>query len=256
MPRYQLIIEYDGTDFVGWQRQSNGLAVQEVLETAGAALTSGGGVAAVAAGRTDTGVHAKAMGAHIDLEKDLSADAVRDGLNFHMRPHPVSVLQAREVVSEFHARFSCVGRVYEYRIANQRAPLALMRARAWRVAQPLDIDAMHEAAQEFVGRHDFTTFRASACQAASPVKSLDRFSVTREQMSNDAGDMIILQCAAISFLHNQVRSMVGSLVDVGRGKWDRSDVASAIAAKDRSRCGPVAPAEGLYFVRAVYPNAT
>ncbi|MAW78758.1 MAG: tRNA pseudouridine(38-40) synthase TruA [Parvularcula sp.] len=245
MARYKLILEYDGTDFVGWQRQENGLSVQVVLEDAAKAFC-GETVTAFAAGRTDAGVHALAMAVHMDIEKDVSADKVKDAINQHMRPHPVAILSAEEVSEDFHARFSCVRRAYEYRIVNRRAPLALDAGRAWRVPQTLDADAMHEAAQCLVGKHDFTTFRASACQSDSPVKTLDEISVSR------VGEDIFIRCAARSFLHHQVRSMTGSLVEVGRGKWRARDLNEALKAADRTRCGQVAPAEGLYFVRADY----
>lgn len=245
MPRYKLIIEYHGGPFVGWQRQKNGLAVQEVLEDAAEGLC-GEKVTAFAAGRTDTGVHALAMTAHIDLPKDYHSDAVRDALNYHMKEHPVSVLHAEERGDDFHARFSCIRRSYEYRIVNRRPPLALEAGLVWRIVEPLDVDAMDEAAQVLVGKHDFTTFRAAACQAESPVKSVEEISVMR------AGDNVIIRCAARSFLHHQVRSFTGSLVEVGRGKWRARDLKAALEARDRSRCAVVAPPDGLYFVRADY----
>ena len=247
MPRYKLVLEYDGTPFVGWQRQENGLSVQEALEKAIERL-SGEIVTTHAAGRTDAGVHALAMAAHFDLEKAYPADVVRDAVNQHLRPAPVSVLEAAEVGDEFHARFSCIGRAYEYRIVNRRPPLALDVNRAWRLTQSLDADAMHEAAQVLLGKHDFTTFRAAACQAKSPVKSLDEISVSR------AGEEVYVRCAARSFLHNQVRSFVGSLVEVGKGKWRTRDLKAALDARDRAQCGQVAPAEGLYFRCAFYDN--
>ena len=250
MFRYKLILEFDGAPFVGWQRQDNGPSVQAALEAAGRAMCSGGEAVAVAAGRTDAGVHALAMSAHIDLPKEFAADKVRDGLNFHLRPAPIAVLSADLAPADFHARFSCIGRAYEYRLVTRRAHLSLEAGRAWRISRTLDVEAMHEAAQGFVGQHDFTTFRASACQAASPVKTLSEFVVSRDK------EHIFLRCAAKSFLHNQVRSMVGSLVEVGLGKWGTGDIQSALAAKDRQYCGPVAPAEGLYFLRADYPALT
>lgn len=245
MARYKLILEYDGTNFVGWQRQENGLSVQEVLEQAAKAFC-GEDIAAFAAGRTDAGVHALAMTAHMDIEKETRADKVKDAVNQHMRPHPIAILSAEEVSDDFHARFSCVRRAYEYRIVNRRAPLALDMGRAWRVPQKLDADTMHEAAQCLVGKHDFTTFRAAACQSDSPVKTLDEISVSR------MGEDIFIRCAARSFLHHQVRSMTGSLVEVGKGKWRVKEMKAALDAADRTRCGQVAPAEGLYFVRAEY----
>ena len=245
MARYKLILEYDGTNFVGWQRQENGLSIQEILEDAVKAFC-GENVIAHAAGRTDAGVHALAMTAHIEIEKSPAADTVRDAVNQHMRPHPIAILSAEQAGDDFHARFSCVRRAYEYRIVNRRAPLALDAGRAWRVPQKLDADAMHEAAQCLVGKHDFTTFRSIKCQADSPVKTLDEISVSR------IGEEVILRCAARSFLHNQVRSFVGTLVEAGKGKWRARDVKAALDAADRARCGQVAPPEGLYFVRAEY----
>lgn len=245
MARYKLILEYDGTPFVGWQRQENGPSVQAALEAAVYAL-SGAHKPAHAAGRTDAGVHALGMVAHIDLDKEFPVEKVRDGLSQHLRPAPIVVLQAEQVSEEFHARFSCVGRAYEYRIINRRARLTLDRNRAWRIQQPLDAEVMHAAAQTLVGKHDFTTFRAAACQSASPVKTLNEISVTR------AGDEVFVRCAARSFLHHQVRSFAGTLAEVGRKKWRVEDVKAALDAKDRSRCAPVAPSEGLYFLRADY----
>jgi len=245
MARYKLIIEYDGTDFVGWQRQENGLSIQESIERAVAAFC-GETVNAHAAGRTDSGVHAFAMAAHIELVKDWPADVVRDALNHHLLPAPIVILAAERVADDFHARFSCVGRAYEYRIVNRRTPLALDRNRAWRVTFKLDAEAMDKAAQVLVGRHDFTTFRSTKCQSDSPVKTLNEISVSR------VGEDIYIRCAARSFLHNQVRSFVGSLVEVGKGKWRARDIKAALEAADRTRCGPVAPAEGLYFLRADY----
>jgi len=245
MPRYKLIIEYDGGPFVGWQRQENGPSIQAALERAAFKLT-GEKVVSHAAGRTDAGVHALAMCAHIDLEKVFREDVVRDALNQHLKPDPISVLSAQAVSDEFHARFSCIGRGYEYRIVNRRPPLTLERGKVWRVQAPLDAVAMHDAAQALVGKHDFTTFRAAQCQADSPVKTLDEISVAR------AGEEVIIRCAARSFLHSQVRSFAGSLVEVGRGKWRVRDLQAALKAADRSACGPVAPPDGLYFMRARY----
>ncbi len=245
MTRYKLTVEYDGTGFVGWQRQDNGLSVQEVIERAVTAFC--GETASVhSAGRTDSGVHALAMTAHVELEKDWRADVVRNALNQHMRPAPVAILAAEKAAADFHARFSCTRRAYEYRIVNRRAPLALDRDRAWRVAAKLDAGAMNEAAQIFVGKHDFTTFRSIKCQAETAVKTLDEISVTR------LGEDIYIRCAARSFLHNQVRSFAGSLVEIGKGKWRARDLENALGARDRSACGPVAPPEGLYFLRADY----
>ncbi len=245
MQRFKLTIEYDGTGFVGWQRQANGPSIQENLERA---VTSFCGEEALvqSAGRTDAGVHALGMIAHVDIEKDASPGTVRDAINYHLNGAPIAVLACEPVSDDFHARFSCLRRSYEYRIVNRRAPLALDASRAWRIAQPLDAEAMDAAAQCLVGQHDFTTFRAAACQAESPVKTLEQISVVR------AGEEIILRCAARSFLHHQVRSITGSLVEVGRGKWRSRDMSAALKARDRKRCGPVAPPDGLYFVKADY----
>jgi tRNA pseudouridine38-40 synthase len=245
MPRYKLTIEYDGTPFVGWQVQDNGPSVQGVLTEAIAAFT-GERVVVAGAGRTDAGVHALGQVAHIDLTKDWDGDTVRDAVNFHLRPRPIAVLTAEQVAENFDARFSATKRHYLYRIVNRRADLALDQNRAWRVPRPLDADAMHAAAQKLVGRHDFTTFRAAECQAKSPVKTLDQLDVKRD------GDEVCISAAARSFLHNQVRSMVGSLVHVGEGKWSTEDLAAALAARDRTRCGQVAPPQGLYLVRVEY----
>jgi tRNA pseudouridine38-40 synthase len=245
MPRYKLTIEYDGTPFVGWQVQDNGATVQGVLAAAVAGLT-GERAAVHGAGRTDAGVHALGQVAHVDLAKDWDARTVRDALNAHLRPHPVAVLAAERVADTFEARFSAIKRHYLYRIVNRRADLALDLHRAWRVPRLLDSDVMHAAAQRLIGKHDFTTFRSTECQAKSPVKTLDRLDVTRD------GDEIRVTAAARSFLHNQVRSMVGSLVHVGEGKWSADGLAAALAARDRTRCGQVAPPQGLYLVRVEY----
>ena len=246
MARYHLTLEYDGGPFVGWQKQDNGRSVQEAVEDAARKLC-GEPVRAHAAGRTDAGVHAFAMSVHLDFQKPFSDNVVRNALNQHLKPEPIAVLTCRSVSDDFHARFSCMRRSYEYRIINRRPPLTIDRGRAWQLARPLDENAMDEAAQALVGCHDFTTFRAAACQSQSPKKTLDTISVTR------AGDEVFVRCAALSFLHNQVRSFVGTLVEVGKGAWRARDVKSALEACDRSRCGPVAPAHGLYFVRADYP---
>ncbi len=245
MPRYKLTIEYDGTPFVGWQVQDNGPSVQGVLTEAIAAFTDERVVVA-GAGRTDAGVHALGQVAHVDLVRDWDGDTVRDAVNFHLRPQPVAVLAAEQVAENFDARFSATKRHYLYRIVNRRADLALDQNRAWRVPRPLDGDAMHTAAQKLVGRHDFTTFRAVECQAKSPVKTLDQLDVKRD------GDEVRISATARSFLHHQVRSMVGSLVHVGEGKWSVDDLAAALAARDRARCGQVAPPQGLYLVRVEY----
>jgi tRNA pseudouridine38-40 synthase len=245
MPRYKLTIEYDGTPFVGWQVQDNGMSVQGVL--ADAVFAFAGERAVVAgAGRTDAGVHALGQVAHVDLGKDWAADTVRDATNAHLRPHPVAVLAAERVADDFDARFSAIRRHYLYRVVNRRADLALDLLRAWRIPRPLDETAMHGAAQQLVGRHDFTTFRSTECQAKSPVKTLDRLDVTR------VGDEVRVSATARSFLHNQVRSMVGSLIHVGEGKWSADDLVAALAARDRAACGQVAPPQGLYLVRVEY----
>ncbi len=245
MPRYRLTLEYDGTPFNGWQRQENGPSVQAALEAAIFKLSSET-VTVTCAGRTDAGVHALGQVAHFDLTKTFAADKVRDALNHYLRPDPVAVLKAEEVSDEFHARFSAKGRRYLYRIVCRRAPLALERGHAWHVVHDLDAEAMHHAAQALVGHHDFTTFRASECQAKSPEKTLDVLRVRR------AGEEVVIEASARSFLHNQVRSMVGTLKLVGEGKWSRRDVEKALAEKDRAACGPVAPPDGLYLVRVDY----
>ena len=245
MPRYKLTIEYDGTPYVGWQAQDNGVSVQGVLTEAVAAF-AGERVVIGAAGRTDAGVHALGQVAHVDLAKDWDTETVRDAINFHLRPQPVAVLAAERAATDFDARFSAVKRHYLYRIVNRRADLTLEQNRAWRVPRLLDAEAMHAAAQRLIGRHDFTTFRSTECQAKSPVKTLDRLDVARD------GDEIRVTAAARSFLQHQVRSMVGSLIHVGEGKWRADDLATALAARDRTACGQVAPPHGLYLVRVDY----
>jgi tRNA pseudouridine38-40 synthase len=245
MPRYKLTIEYDGTPFVGWQLQENGPSVAGALADA-IERFAGERPDVSGAGRTDAGVHALGQVAHVDLEKEWDTDTVRDALNAHLRPQPVAVISAERVAADFHARFSATARHYCYRIVNRRADLALERDRAWRIGKPLDADAMHEAAQKLAGHHDFTTFRSAECQAKSPQKTLDRLDVARE------GEDIRIEASARSFLHHQVRSMVGSLALVGEGRWSVADLAQALAAKDRAACGPVAPAHGLYLVRVDY----
>lgn len=245
MTRYRLDIEYDGRPFFGWQRQANQPSVQAVLEAAAAQL-DGGPVAIYGAGRTDTGVHATGQVAHLDLATARAPDTVADALNFHMRPAPVAVLGAREVSSAFHARFSAVARHYRYTIANRRADLTFETGLAWRVAQPLDAEAMHAGAQYLVGQHDFTTFRDAQCQAESPLRTLDEIAVRRD------GDRVDITCCARAFLHRQVRSMVGSLVEVGRAKRPPDWIAEILAAADRSACGRVAPPDGLYLTRVDY----
>ena len=245
MPRFKLTIEYDGTPFRGWQVQENDITVQGVLEKAAKAL-SGETVRVHGAGRTDAGVHAKGQVAHIDLTKPFRTDQVRDAMNAHLRPHPVAILSAEQVPETFEARFSAIKRHYIYRIVNRRADLTLSLGQAWRVPKPLDTDAMHEAAQQLLGRHDFTTFRAAECQAKSPEKTLDQLDVVRN------GNDVSVITSARSFLHNQVRSMVGSLVWVGEGRWSKADLKRALDAKDRTACGPVAPPDGLYLMQVDY----
>jgi len=245
MPRYKLLIEYDGCPFVGWQMQVPGSTVQGTLMDAIEAFC-GERVKVQGAGRTDTGVHALGQVAHIDLGKDWDADTVRDALTAHLRPHPIAVLAAEIVPDTFDARFSARARHYRYRIINRRTDLALDRGRAWRVPRVLDEAAMAGAAQHLIGRHDFTTFRHVDCQAKSPVKTLDRLEVVRD------GEEVRIMASARSLLHSQVRSMVGSLVYVGEGRWSADDLAAARDARDRSACAVVAPPEGLYLVRVDY----
>jgi tRNA pseudouridine38-40 synthase len=245
MPRYKLTIEYDGAPFRGWQVQTDYLTVQGALQAAVKAL-SGEEAQVYGAGRTDAGVHALGQVAHVDLTKPFRADQVRDGLNAHLRPHPIGVLAAEIVDSGFEARFSAIKRHYRYRIINRRADLAIDLGRAWRVPKPLDSDAMHRAAQGLVGKHDFTTFRAMECQAKSPEKTLAALDIARD------GDDITVTTSARSFLHHQVRSMVGSLVWVGEGRWSAGDLKAALAARDRAACGIVAPPDGLYLVKVDY----
>jgi len=245
--RWRLTLEYDGGPFMGWQRQEHGPSVQQTLEEALHRMT--GELATIhAAGRTDAGVHALAMSSHVDIEKSLTEHRLREGLNALVRPNPVSVLSAKRAPGDWHARFSCIGRRYLYRILNRRAPPALDRGRVWHIAVPLDAEAMAQGAAMLVGRHDFTTFRSAQCQSDSPVKTLDRLDVARE------GDEIRITAAARSFLHHQVRSMVGCLAMVGRGQWKPSDIGKALEARDRSALGFNAPPEGLYFVEAIYPS--
>jgi tRNA pseudouridine38-40 synthase len=245
MPRFKLVIEYDGAPFVGWQRQANGLAVQEAIESALYAL-SGETVTIRGAGRTDAGVHAKGQVAHADLIRAWRADVLRDALNAWLRPHPIAILSAERVENSFDARFSAVRRHYLYRITNRRAPLTLGAGKSWLVKRKLDAGAMHEAAQTLLGFHDFTTFRDSECQAESPLRTLERFDVMRTD------EDIEIFASARSFLHSQVRSMVGSLEHVGSGKWHIEDMAAALEARDRRRCGMVAPPDGLYLMQVDY----
>jgi tRNA pseudouridine38-40 synthase len=247
LTRFALTLEFDGTEFMGLQRQAHGPSVQQTVEDAVLAVT-GEAATMHAAGRTDAGVHALAMRAHVDIEKPFDPFRLSEALNARMRPARVAVTACEVVPDDWHARFSCIGRSYIYRIANRRAPLTLERGHAWHVAQPLDAEAMHRAAQALVGHHDFTTFRSVHCQSASPLKTLDRLAVRRE------GEHVLIEAEARSFLHHQVRSMVGCLALVGMGRWEESRVAEALAAKDRSALGLNAPPEGLYFVRARYPG--
>ena len=247
MTRFRLTVEYDGRPFMGWQRQAHGPSVQQAIEEAIQAIAHEE-VTLHAAGRTDTGVHALAMTAHVDIARPIAAHRLADGANAKLRPLPVAILSATVAPEGFHARFSCLGRRYVYRIVNRRAPLALHLGRAWRVAVVLHPDAMHEAAQLLVGRHDFTTFRSAHCQSDSPVKTLDRLTVRR------LGETIEIEVAARSFLHHQVRSMVGCLQLVGRGKWSKADLKAALDARDRAALGLNAPPDGLYFVEALYPG--
>ena len=248
MTRFALTLEFDGTPFNGLQRQSNGPSVQQSVETALHRIT-GEHATLHSAGRTDAGVHALGMRSHVDLEKNITAFRLMGALNAHLRPDPIAVTRCEIVPDDWHARFSCTGRRYLYRIVNRRAPLALQRDRAWQVATPLDADAMHHAAQVLVGRHDFTTFRSIHCQAADPIKTLDRLDVER------VGEDVHIHAAARSFLHHQVRSMVGCLKLVGTGTWDSARLAAALAARDRGALGLNAPPQGLYFVEAVYPTS-
>jgi tRNA pseudouridine38-40 synthase len=245
MPRYKLTIEYDGGPYVGWQMQDSGATIQSALTAAIEAFT-GERIVVNGAGRTDAGVHALGQVAHIDLGKEWDSDNVRDAMNFHLRPQPIAVLTAERATDDFDARFSAVKRHYLYRIVNRRADLALEQERAWRVPRKLDTEAMHTAAQRLIGKYDFTTFRSTECQAKSPVKTLDQLDVARD------GDDVRVTASARSFLQHQVRSMVGSLVHVGEGKWSTGDLADALAARDRTRCGQVAPPHGLYLVRVDY----
>ena len=247
MTRFALTLEYDGGPFVGLQRQAHGASVQQAVEDAAFAVT-GERVTMHSAGRTDAGVHALAMRSHIDLDKQITPFRLMEALNAKLRPNPIAVIACEHAADDWHARFSCVGRRYRYRIVNRRAPLTLDRGRAWHVTRPLDGDAMHRAAQALVGQHDFTTFRSVHCQAKDPVKTLDRLDVRRE------GELVLIEAAARSFLHHQVRSMVGTLALVGLGQWEERRVAEALAARDRQALGLNAPPEGLYFVRACYPD--
>lgn len=247
MPRYKLVLEYDGSPFLGWQAQATGLSVQATLEQAVTAFC-GERVTVQGAGRTDAGVHALGQVAHLDLVRAVAPERLRDALNALLRPHPVAVLSAAGVPQSFDARFSALRRDYVYVVVNRRPDLTLGRLRAWRVPRPLDAAAMHAAAQALLGRHDFTTFRAAACQAKSACKTLELLDVER------VGEEVRIHASARSFLHHQVRSMVGSLVLVGQGKWTAADLKSALDARQRAACGPLAPPEGLYLVSVAYPS--
>jgi tRNA pseudouridine38-40 synthase len=247
MPRYKLTIEYNGAPYQGWQWQDHGPSVQGAIEEAGAKLNSAP-VTVYGSGRTDSGVHALAQVAHMDLDKDIRQDKVRDAMNFHLRDHPISILDAEKVHDEWHARFDAIERRYLYRVIDRRPRLALDKGRVWRIPVKLDADAMHAAAQALIGQHDFSTFRDTQCQSKSPVKTIDEISVLR------AGAEIHCHFRARSFLHKQVRSFVGTLVEVGMDKWDSEDVQAALVARDRKECGPVAPPDGLYLTQVIYPD--
>ncbi|MEM6623476.1 MAG: tRNA pseudouridine(38-40) synthase TruA [Pseudomonadota bacterium] len=246
MPRYKLTIEYHGGPFVGWQRQAEGISVQGVIEEALRQLQADApGIQG--AGRTDAGVHALGQVAHADLAGDWDPFRLSEALNYHMKPHPVAIVAAERVEDDFHARFAAVRRHYIYRVEARRAPLTVTRGLVWRAPGPLDVAAMRAAAAHLIGKHDFTTFRSAQCQAASPVKTLDRLDVAAE------GEEIVFYLDARSFLHNQVRSLVGTLERVGAGRWSPDDVAQALVAADRAACGPVAPPDGLYLTKVDYP---
>ena len=246
MTRFALTIEYDGRPFMGWQRQAHGPSVQEAIESAAHKVT-GETVAVHAAGRTDAGVHATGMRAHVDIERAITPFRLMEALNALVRPAPVAILACEVVADDWHARFSCLARHYEYRIITRRAPLTFEQGLAWRVPTPLDTEAMADGAARLVGRHDFTTFRSAHCQADSPLRTLDRLDVAQE------GERISVFASARSFLHHQVRSMVGCLALVGQGKWSADDLQAALEARDRTRLGLNAPPDGLYFRRADYP---
>ncbi len=245
MTRYKILIEYDGRDFVGWQRQDNGFSVQQAIEEA-IGKYSGETATLFGAGRTDSGVHALGQVAHFDLKREDKPDTVRDALNFHLKPHAVSVLDASPVTEDFDARLTAKSRAYVYRITNRRAPLSLGRGLSWLIPVPLDAEAMDAAAKTLIGKHDFTTFRATQCQASSAVKTLDQLNVAR------TGEVIEVDARARSFLHHQVRNLVGTLKLVGEGKWTAADVKAALDKKDRAAGGPTAPPDGLYLVEVVY----
>lgn len=249
MSRFALTVEFDGRPFMGWQRQSHGPSVQQAIEEAIESI-SGEEVRVHTAGRTDAGVHALGMRAHFDLETKLTSFRIMEGINACLRPQPIAIIACQEVSEEWHARFSCIGRRYMYKIINRRAPLTLDKGQSWHVVPDLDTDSMHNAAQHLVGQHDFTTFRSVQCQAKSPVKTIDSISVSR------FGEEIEVEVAARSFLHHQVRSIVGCLKMVGVGKWSAQDLKAALEAKDRNALGFNAPPDGLYFVEAIYPDSS
>ena len=247
MTRFALTVEFDGTPFMGLQRQPHDPSVQQAIEEAAHKIT-GERVTLFSAGRTDSGVHALAMRCHVDIAKEISPFRLMEALNAVLRPAPVAITHCEVKPEDWHARFSCTGRRYEYRIRNRRAPLTLEQHREWLVTRALDVNAMHEAAQILVGLHDFTTFRSAHCQSKDPVKTLDRLDVSREE------DRVIVRAAARSFLRHQVRSMVGTIALVGMGQWQIAQVGEALAAKNRAALGLNAPPEGLYFVEALYPD--
>lgn len=248
MTRFAITVEFDGRPFMGWQRQKHGPSVQQAIEDAAFALT-GEEVVVHAAGRTDAGVHGRGMRAHLDVAKDITPFRLMEALNALLRPNPVAILDCVEVPADWHARFTCIARHYEYRIVERRAPLTFEAGLAWRIANQLDSDAMAVGAKRLLGRHDFTTFRSAHCQADSPLRTLDRLDVVRD------GDRISVFASARSFLHHQVRSMVGCLALVGQGKWTPDDMTTALEAKDRNMLGLNAPSDGLYFLSADYPDA-
>ena len=247
MTRFALTIEYDGRPYMGWQRQAHGPSVQQTIEAAVTRIT-GEDAAVFSAGRTDAGVHAIAMRGHVDIEKPLPPFRLMEAINAQLRPAPIAIVGCEEAPADWHSRFACTGRSYEYRIVNRRAPLTWDKGLAWQYARPLDAEKMHDAAQLHLGLHDFTTFRSAHCQSQSPVKTLDKLSVSRH------GEEIIIEAAARSFLHHQVRSMVGCLALVGTSKWSARDLKAALDAADRQALGLNAPPDGLYFVAAKYPN--
>lgn len=245
MTRFRFTVEYDGRPFWGWQRQDGGPSVQGAIEAAITAIT-GETVTVHGSGRTDAGVHAAGQVAHADIERPITPFRLMEALNARLRPDPVAILACAEAAADFHARFDCIGRAYRYRIVNRRQPLTWDKGLAWRVSDPLDADAMHAAAQMLVGAHDFTTFRSAHCQSRSPAKTLDRLDVRRD------GETVYIDAGARSFLHHQIRSMVGCLMLVGAGRWSAGDLAAALAARDRTALGLNAPPDGLTFLAAYY----